>query len=196
MGVYVFGIYPRMRSLGENTFRYALINVSIRLMVWVLPVFIYLRYVDAVNPVEYLKLKHNWRRGVIVGLALSLLNLFGSMIRFGWPHFGSHSFTWNSLFSTSVLIGFIEEVPYRGFMLQKCAEYYGFWVAAIITSVLFLSIHLPGWISLHLLNVGTTISVFLFGFVMAVVLRYSRSLWAPIITHSTNDFFAFVLFHR
>ena len=195
MGGYVFVIYPWMRSLGEQTLRYALINISIRLLVWVLPVFVYLSCIDGVNPVEYLKLKDSWKRGVIVGLALSLINLFGSMLRFGWPHLGVH-FTWNSLFGTSILIGFIEEVPYRGFMLQKFAEYYGFWVAAIITSVLFLSIHLPGWISLHLLNVATIMSVFLFGFVMAVVLRYTRSLWAPIITHSTNDFFAFVLFHR
>ena len=196
MGAYVFAIYPRMRSLGENTLRYALVNLSIRMLVWVLPVFVYLRYIDGVNPIAYLKLVINWKRGVIVGLALSLLNLFGSMIRFGWPQAGVHSFTWNSLLSTSILIGFIEEIPYRGFMLQKFAEYYGFWTAAIITSVLFLCIHLPGWISLHLLNTGSVISAFIFGFVMALVLRYTRSLWAPIITHSTNDFFAFVLFHR
>jgi membrane protease YdiL (CAAX protease family) len=37
--------------------------------------------------------------------------------------------------------------------------------------------------------------VFLFGVMMAIVLRYGKSLWAPIITHSTNDFIAFVLFH-
>ena len=196
MGVYVFGIYPWMRSLGENTPRYALVNVSLRLLVWVLPVFLYLRYVDGLNPIAYLKLRQHWRRGVIVGLGLSLLNLGGSMLRFGWPHFGAHSFTWNSLLSTSILIGFVEEIPYRGFILQKFTEYYGFWVAAAISSVLFLSMHLPGWFSLHLLSAGTILSVFVFGFVMALVFRFTRSLWAPIITHSTNDFIALVLFHR
>jgi len=195
MAGFVFGIYPWMKSLGERTLLYALVNVSIRLAVWVLPVFLYLRYIDGTNPIEYLKLRQNWKRGVVAGVVLSLLNLLGSMIRFGWPHLTAQTLTWNSILGTSILIGFIEEIPYRGFMLQKLTEYWGFWAAAIISSILFLSIHLPGWISLHMLRAGPAITVFVFGFVMAIVFRYARSLWAPIIAHSTNDFFAFVLFH-
>ena len=194
MSVYVFAIYPWMRSLGERTLRYALINISIRLAVWVLPVFLYLIYVDGVNPFEYLKLKHNCKRGVIIGVVLSVINLLGTTIRFGLPHPTVQSLTWNSVIGTSILIGFIEEIPYRGFMLQKFAERYGFWAATAISSILFLSIHLPGWISLHLLKAGSVISVFVFGMVMAIVFRYGKSLWGPIITHSTNDFIAFVLF--
>lgn len=194
MGGVVLAIYPWMRSLGERTLGYALVNVSIRLAVWVLPVFLYLIYVDGVNPVEYLKLKQNWKRGVILGLVLSAINLFGSMIRFGIPHPSAQSLTWNSVVSTSILIGFIEEIPYRGFMLQKFSERYGFWIATLVSSILFLGIHLPGWISLHLLKVSSVVFVFVFGLVMAIVFRYGKSLWAPIITHSTNDFMAFVIF--
>lgn len=195
MGGFVFAIYPWLASLGDRTFRYALINISIRLAVWVLPVFLYLIYVDGVNPFEYLKLRRNWKRGVIIGGVLSVINLLGTMIRFGMPHPVAQSLTWNSVIGTSILIGFIEEIPYRGFMLQKLTERYGFWVATAISSILFLSIHLPGWISLHLLRLGSVVSVFVFGVVMAIVFRYGKSLWAPIITHSTNDFIAFVLFH-
>jgi len=194
MGGFVFVIYPWMRSLGERTLVYALVNVSIRLAVWVLPVFLYLIYVDGVNPVEYLKLKQNWKRGVILGIVLSAINLFGGMIRFGVPHPSAQSLTWNSVVSTSILIGFIEEIPYRGFMLQKFSERYGFWIAMLVSSIFFLGIHLPGWISLHLLKVSSVVFVFLFGLVMAIVFRYAKSLWAPIITHSTNDFMAFVIF--
>jgi membrane protease YdiL (CAAX protease family) len=194
-GGYVFVIYPWMKSLGERSLRYALINISIRMAVWVLPVFFYLIYVDGVKPFQYLKLTRNWKRGVIIGVVLTVINLLGSMIRFGIPHPTAQSLTWNSVVGTSILIGFIEEIPYRGFMLQKFTERYGFWVAAAISSILFLSIHLPGWISLHLLKAGSIVSVFLFGVMMAIVLRYGKSLWAPIITHSTNDFIAFVLFH-
>jgi len=194
MGGFVFVIYPWMRSLGERTLGYALVNVSIRLAVWVLPVFLYLIYVDGVNPVEYLKLKQNWKRGVILGIVLSAINFFGSMIRFGVPHPTAQSLTWNSVVSTSILIGFIEEIPYRGFMLQKFSERYGIWIATLVSSILFLAIHLPGWISLHLLKVSSVVSVFVFGLVMAIVFRYAKSLWAPIITHSTNDFMAFVIF--
>jgi membrane protease YdiL (CAAX protease family) len=38
--------------------------------------------------------------------------------------------------------------------------------------------------------------VFVFGGVMAIVFRYSGSLWAPLVAHSTNDFISVVLFHR
>jgi membrane protease YdiL (CAAX protease family) len=191
---YVFGIYPWMKSLGDRTLLYALVNLSLRLLVWVLPVFLYLRHIDHQDPIEYLKLKQNWRRGVVIGLALSLLNFLGSMARFGAPHPSVQSLTWNSVIGTSFLIGLIEEIPYRGFILQKFEERYGFWVAFLLSSLLFLSIHIPGWMSLHLLKAESAISVFIFGAVMAIVFRYGKSLWGPIIAHSLNDFIAFIVF--
>jgi membrane protease YdiL (CAAX protease family) len=195
MGGFVFWIYPRMKSLGDDTLKYAVVNVTIRLLVWVLPVFLYLKFIDRVNPIEYLKLRQNWKRGVVIGLVLSLINLLGSILRFGPPHLSPQTLTWNSVISTSILIGFVEEIPYRGFMLQRFAETLGFWIATLISSLLFLIIHLPGWISLHLFKTSSAVSVFVFGVVMAIVFKYSKSLWGPIIAHSTNDFIAFVLFH-
>lgn len=191
---FVFWIYPWMRSLGDTTLRYALVNIALRLTVWVVPVFVYLRYVDQRNPIEYLKLKQYWKRGLVIGIVLSLINFLGSMMRFGAPHPGVQSLTWNSVIGTSVLIGFIEEVPYRGFILQKFAERYGFWIATLLSSLLFLSIHLPGWISLHGLKAESVIFVFIFGVAMAIIFRVSKSLWGPIITHSLNDFIAFIIF--
>lgn len=191
---FVFWIYPWMQSLGKTTLFYALVNIPLRLLVWVLPVFLYLRHIDHVDPIEYLRLRQNWKRGVIIGIVLSLINFFGSMMRFGIPHPTLQSFDWNSAIGTSFLIGFIEEVPYRGFILQKFEERCGFWIANLLSSLLFLSMHLPGWISLHLFKVEGVISVFIFGAVMAIIFRYGKTLWGPIITHSTNDFLAFLIF--
>jgi len=196
MWVYVFEIYPWLKSLGETTLRYALTNITVRLLVWVLPVLLYLRYLDRVDPIEYLKLRKNWRRGIFVGLVLSILNLLGSALRFGMPHPSLQSVTWNSIIGTSILIGFVEEIPYRGFMLQKFEERFGYWIANLLTSILFLAIHIPGWISLHMLHTENVISVFIFGAVMGLILKYGRSLWGPIVTHSLNDCIAFVIFRR
>jgi uncharacterized protein len=195
-GVYVFWIYPWMVShLGDRTLTYALVNWVLRFLVWTLPVFLYLRYIDQVDPIEYLKLRRHWRRGVVIGLVLSVINFLGTMMRFGVPHPSMQAITWNSIIGTSILIGFFEEIPYRGFMLQKFEDRWGFWVANLLSSLLFLSIHLPGWISLHLLKTESVISVFIFGFVMAIIFKYGKSLWGPIITHSLNDCIAFVIFH-
>jgi membrane protease YdiL (CAAX protease family) len=187
-------VYPRLSAVGSTTFTYALLNISIRLLVWVLPVFLYLRYVDRVGPLDYLKLKKHVRRGIAIAAALTALNLFGSMVRFGMPHPSMDRVTWNSVLGTSILIGFIEEIPYRGFMLQKFSERVGFWPANLMTSLLFLLVHVPGWITLHTFREDTAVFVFTFGVVMAIALKYSRSLWAPIVTHSTNDFMSFILF--
>src|SRR5215510_10408942 len=191
---YVFWLYPWMRSLGDRTLSYALVNIALRFLVWVLPVFLYLRYLDHLDPIEYLRLRKNWKRGLFIGIVLSVLNFFGAMMRFGAPHPQTQSLTWNSVIGTSFLIGFFEEIPYRGFILQKFEGWYGFWIATLLSSLLFLSIHLPGWISLHLLKVESVIFVFVFAVVMAIVFKLSRSLWGPIVTHSLNDFIAFVIF--
>jgi len=195
MGAYVFWVYPWMQSLGDATFRYALVNIVIRLLVWVLPVFLYLRYIDHLDPIEYLKLKHNWKQGIIIGIILFIIDFSGNMVFHGIPHPNMQSLTWNGVLSTSFLIGFIEEIPYRGFILQKFEERVGFWMANLISSLLFLSIHLPGWISLHLFRADTVIFVFIFGVVMAIVFKFGKSLWGPIIAHSLNDFLTSVIFH-
>ena len=193
---WVYFLYPQMRNLGEATFLYALVNISVRLLVWVVPVWLYLRYVDDVRPADYLKLSTNWRRGIVVGLAATLLNFVASAIRSGGPDIDVHALTWNNVLSTSILIGFIEEVPYRGFMLQKLQERMGLWPAFLISSLLFLGIHFPGWILLRMFDPAVAVSVFIFGLVMGVVFHYSRSLWAVVIAHSLNDFLSVVVFRH
>jgi membrane protease YdiL (CAAX protease family) len=194
--IWVLVVYPRLRTLGEDTLSYALINLAVRALVWLLPVFIYLRFVDGVKPARYLKLTEHWRRGLLVALVFSSFNLLVSVAQHGWPHFRAGAFTWNSVLSTSMLIGFVEEIPYRGFIFQKLNEWISFPYASLISSLLFLAIHLPGWFSLGLFKIQNAIFVFVFGVLMTVLLRYARSLWAPIVSHSLNDFFAGVLFHR
>ena len=187
-------VYPRLLALGDTTLAYAALNIGIRLLVWVAPVFLYLRYVDGVEPLGYLKLTSHIRRGVTVAVVLTALNLLGSIVRFGAPHPGVDRLTWNSVFGTSFLVGFIEEIPYRGFMLQKFAERVDFWLATVITSLLFVAVHVPGWLALRVLKADIAVTIFIFAIVMSLAFRYSKSLWAPIIAHSTNDFLSFVIF--
>jgi len=194
--VWVLAIYPRLVLLGERTLAYALGNNELRLLIWVLPVFLYLRYVDHVHPIEYLKLRSNWKRGVVASIIFTILNFLLSSALYGIPPFDPRVLTWNSMIGTSFLIGFVEEVPFRGFVLQKLQERMDFWVANLVSSLLFLLIHFPGWIALHLFNTQTAIIIFVFGFVMAVLFRYTRSLWGPIVAHSGNDFVSFVILHR
>jgi len=189
-------VYPRLVSIGERTLAYALISIGLRLLIWVVPVFAYLRHVDRVEPLGCLRLTRNVGRGVSVGLLLTVLNLAGSIARFGMPHPTMARITWHSLLGTSFFVGFIEEIPYRGFMLQQIETRTGFWIANLLTSLLFVAIHVPGWIALHQLSADRVVTIFVFGAVMAAVFKYSGSLWGAIVAHSANDFLSFVLFGR
>ena len=194
--VWVNGVYPLANvAIGNATLAFALIDFVCRLAIWVLPVFAYLRYIDNVNVVEYLHLKKQWRRGVIVGLTVSVVNFMGTVARIGLPVWGGASITWNSVLGTFILVGVFEEIPFRGFVLQKLQERFGFVASMIISSMLFVGAHLPGWIRLGSLTGSNIVFIFGFGAVMALIFRYSRSLWAPIIAHSLNDGLSFVLFH-
>lgn len=189
-----FVVYPRLLAIGEATFTYAVVNITLRLLVWVAPVVVYLHRLDRVDPIRYLKLWPYVGRGVLVSVVITMLNLGGSVLRFGIPHPSLRTLTWNSVLGTSLMVGVIEEIPYRGFMLQKYAERVGRCRATLITSLLFVAIHVPGWIALHMLRVDRAVSIFIFAVVMAAIVTHSRSLWASIIAHSANDFISFVLF--
>lgn len=194
--LWVWGVYPwAVRRLGDATLAFALAGIFFRFAIWVVPVFLYLRFVDRVDPFEYLRLRLHWRRGVASGVVVGLIDFTLNACRYGWPHWHHAYLTWNSVLSTSILIGFFEEVPFRGFMLQKLEEWFSFWTAAVISSVLFVAIHLPGWVMLGMLNLANVAFVFALGMIMAILLRYTKSLWAPFVAHSLNDFISGVLFH-
>ncbi|HEX6046855.1 MAG TPA: CPBP family intramembrane glutamic endopeptidase [Pyrinomonadaceae bacterium] len=192
--IWVLVGYPRLRAVGEETLLYASVNLSVRAVIWVLPVFLYLRYVDGVSPADYLKLKKHWLSGIFWGLAFTVVVFVLSWAKQGPPHIRPGAITWNSILSTSLLIGFVEEVPYRGFIFQKLSESFSRTAAAVISSLLFVAIHLPGWLSLHLFTLHTMLFVFVFGAFMALLLVRAKSLWAPVIAHSLNDFLSAVLF--
>jgi uncharacterized protein len=193
---YVVLVYPRIAALGVDTFGYAAASIVVRLLLWVAPVFIYLRRVDRVEPVRYLRLAEGWKRGVLVGMGLFAVVLVGSAIRFGWPSPNWKFVTWNSVLGTSFGVGFFEEIPFRGFILQKFAGRMNFWLANLLTSLLFVGVHLPGWVSLHLFQATLAMNVFVISFLLGAIFWYSRSLWSCIVGHSANDFVSFVLFQR
>ncbi len=171
---WVYLIYSPMQALGTATLAYALANIAARLLLWVMPVFFYLRFIDHVHPVAYLKLNQYWKRGILLGLALSLLNFVGMLLRFGLPHPSLNSVTWNSVLSTSILIGLFEEIPFRGFVFQKLQERFPVWISNLLSSLLFLGIHLPGWMMLHALSWSNVLSIFVLGVIFAAIFYFSK----------------------
>lgn len=169
------------------------------MLIWLVPLPFLLQRFGKGNPLHYLKLDTNISRGILWGIIAGILYLlFFLGIDALW---GDHRIDLNQSLLTWVsgiiLVGFIEELPFRGFILQKLEERFPFIWANAITASLFLLAHFPGWISHHyspgfyLVNVtGVLIRGFFFGWLV----KRTDSLWSAIIFHMINNFVSFTIF--
>ena len=80
-----------------------------------------------------------------------------------------------------------EELFFRGFMYAGLRRALPLWPAAVISALIWGSLHLSGG------NVGVALQLSVFGVVLAFLYERSGTLWAPIIAHLINNALAFTL---
>lgn len=175
------------------------VSFSLRGMVFagiLLPIFVYLKYVNKQKPLSYLMLSGQFSlSGLVLGFFLGAIiagttALKASLLNSGtlyllWP--------WEDLANIVVGASLVEEILFRGLLLQKLIDLLSFFRANIVTSLLFTAIHLPTWLA-----DGFTCSeiysiaayIFAFSLVLGYVFYRSRSLWAPIAMHAANNYAA------
>src|SRR5450631_2075690 len=170
-----FVIDPYMAQHSINPYFIALFGPLWKLVFWILPTFLYIIYVNQCNPFTYLKLTTSIRKGLLWALAgilwFTLTTCYRHFLQ-GLPINLNLGFdTW---LNVVLLVGFFEEIPFRGLVFQKLHEYMGFWPASLLASFLFVSLHLPYWFSL-----GKPLSyypynalyIFVFAFIMCFILK-------------------------
>src|SRR5215469_4803695 len=83
-----------------------------------------------------------------------------------------------------LLVGFVEEFLYRGYVQFTLAQAIGFWPAAIVWSLVFGAMHLanPGE------NPAGALEVFLFAIFACLTLRRTGALWFAIGFHAAGDY--------
>ena len=170
-----------------NPYLEPLVSALWRILFWIVPTFLYLTYVNRCNPWTYLKLTTNLVRGLLWALAGCLWFAVALSYRHvlqGIPiHLHLGFGTWLDIV---VLVGFMEEIPFRGLVFQKLNEFMGFWSASLLSSCFFMCLHLPT-------APYTALYVLVFAWIMCVVLKRSGSLWACIMIHSLNDLLSLVV---
>lgn len=80
------------------------------------------------------------------------------------------------LFLLVIYAPLVEELIFRGFLLQRWATKWGIRKGLIASSLLF-----------GVLHINNPVGLTLFGFVMGLLYVRSRSLWIPIVCHSLNN---------
>lgn len=186
---YVF-VYVNSSALRENQF----IQIIIRFLTWTLPPIIYL-YLSGENILEFLCVSGKIKKGIIwgglIGMGIILLNLTAQVIIIGRINinFDLETGVW---VKAVILVGFSEEVLFRGFLLNILNRWTGYRKANMIQSFLFLLIHFPGWILLNQFNypgiIQNIVYVFMLALLLGYVLRKTGSLWSCLLIHSLSNF--------
>lgn len=191
--VLIFLVFDRflptkeLRSISTNVFR---------LLVWAVPVFLYLYYVDKVSPLTYLKLTTNLKTGLLVSMGLLVLGVIWQMIllHLGADQTGKPLEFWG-LLNAVIVPPITEEILMRGFILNKLTEVTGFWKANFAAALLFVAIHWPGWILINRHDIGLMARMSLEIFVMSILLGYimkkANSLLPCMAFHAINNFISF-----
>ena len=138
--------------------------------------------------------RHRVGSGLLIGGVLGFVLLsaiIGVLYAGGYIHFGPLSFdgvtgvTWLAEFTALfALVALVEEGLMRGPLLALFARAMGFWPAALLTSAIFLSLHLgnKGETVIGIANVGVV------GLALAWIRRRTGALWVAIGFHATWDF--------
>lgn len=128
-----------------------------------------------------------WGGGVVTILVV-ILYAFGFFsfrgLALSGPSFVGYFALW---LLAMVLVGFGEELYYRGYGLKALAGSIGFWPAAVVTSLIFGGVHLY---FKPMENFADIFNIVLLGLFMCYSIRISGTLWFAIGFHAGFDFFA------
>lgn len=134
-----------------------------------------------------------FRRASVGGLLLvapillpAFTNLYPGL---AWPGLAAAA----GFLALALGIGFVEEVTYRGLMLQALAPR-GKWTAIVLTTVMFSLTHLMNMMSGEnwwqaVMQLGYTAAI---GFAFAALMLRGSAIWPLIIVHGLIDFVAFM----
>ncbi len=92
-------------------------------------------------PLSYLKLRRHAARGLVVGAIVGSA-LFATGLARVW--LGGRAPDLDGVTVLSFLSPLVEEVVFRGLVLQRAARHTSFWKANALSAALFVAVHLPG----------------------------------------------------
>lgn len=149
-----------MASIGFGTFRWKYVWISI------------------VSYVVYFLVAAGAEFGLKAAGLQGLRDLSPALKEYGFP----------LLFGLFLTGTFIEEIFYRGYVIERVSELTGRrWMAGLVSWLSFTLVHL------RFFGLGPTLEVSIIGAVLVILYLRSRSIWPSIIVHGINDVFGFLI---
>lgn len=136
----------------------------------------------------------NWKSALCwgggIGLAIALTGFIPAYLE-GRPLLPT-SFSL-PLFSVLIIAPTFEEFLARGALMGNLQKGFTFWIANLISSLMFVGMHIPGWYFMGTLMdnlsmpIGGALSIFLLGLAFGYATYRSRSVTAGMLAHFLNN---------
>lgn len=183
----------------RTDFGKAVYSNAVKLLVWVVPVLLYLKFYEGRGPLRYLKLTTRPKPRGLALAALAAAVFFAAVVIFERLTSGRNlqslyaasppavALTLLSVSASPVL----EEIMFRGFVLGELWERVSFLRADLLASALFVLAHWPYWLwanGFGKVMLGTSLSIFVLSVFLGYVLKWTNSLWPCVAVHLFNNF--------
>jgi membrane protease YdiL (CAAX protease family) len=163
----------------------AAVGLLLKVAVWGVPAYFFPKWVDSANPNDFLLLNKapqvRW-----IALSAVFLAAYSFLIHAGKMEIKSFSVFY--FVSAIVLSPIIEEIAFRGVVLQKLNQLVGFMSANTVTAVLFALYHIPLWLARgQSVSMVACLWVVFFSLCLGTFLHQSKSLWTCMIIHAVQN---------
>jgi len=194
--IYVAFIYQQLSSY---TVYGKLIGELVRVTIFVVPLYVIFQKIKSPKPSD-LGIHNNVLKSIIIGVVLGIIFIVIAvpltMLAKG-KEFITDEISSVPIWAALSVAVIVEEIIFRGYLINAFLGY-GKSLAVLISSILFVLIHYPGWYMLEmqptLLNwVTASGSVFILGIILGLLFLKFRSLWICIIIHSANNLVAAIV---
>jgi membrane protease YdiL (CAAX protease family) len=170
---------------------------SVKFCLWLIPAVGFAKWVRRENPYSYLGLGALPDRKAWAGAFLAI-GLFGALVAAFELLVGGKMISLDNLSSTGWAAGisfylvspWVEEVLFRGLVLHELSAFLKFPIANLVTSGLFVGIHLPYWIhnGNHTAVIAAqSIGIGFFSLFAGWLYIRSKSIWPATAAHVANN---------
>lgn len=172
-------------------------------LIWAMPFLLLIvrdKYKGAIPSKKLLGFHFHWKSFLTV-LAISTIYVLCTMFFIHGSWWINPNIIFWQVLSKFLVVGFVEELVYRGFGLNMLSNFSSGRTANIVSSLFFAAVHIPAyfihWYCSGMFSltemITQVITAFIFGLIFGIVFRKSNSIWSSAIIHFWYDF-SFVLF--
>ncbi len=161
------------------------LGLLLKIALWGLPAYLFPKLVDRVNPNDFLRLNRA-PQGKWIYLSAAFLVPYSFLINGGKIEINSVSAFY--ILSAVVVSPVVEEIAFRGVVLQKLDQRTSFKFSNSLTTIAFVLYHLPLWSARgQSASVMACVWVAFFSLWMGYFMRKSKSLWTCILVHAMQN---------